>query len=138
MVTPTSWQVTKLSFQALNLVASIVEFVCHTHSMSLKSHLLQEVLRAVKVLNSQVVVAKGEALLVGDLPDAGVRPLTALQLPLLSLLQSIDLQVIWGAKSKLLSYIVVPGEKVVTYSLTLQILINPNTQPTIGQGQTYD
>ena len=106
--------------------------------MSLKTHLLQEVLGAVKVLNSQVVVAKGEALLVGDLPDAGVRPLTALQLPLLSLLQSIDLQVIWGAKSKLLSYIVVPGEKVVTYSLTLQILINPNTQPTIGQGQTYD
>ena len=79
--------------------------------MSLRSHLLQEVLGAVKVLNSQVVVAKGEALLVGDLPDAGIRPLTALQLPLLSLLQSVDLQVIWGAKSKLLSYVVIPGGK---------------------------
>ena len=79
--------------------------------MSLNIHLLQEVLGAVKVLNSQVVVAKGEALLVGDLPDAGVRPLTTLQLPLLSLLQSIDLQVIWGAKSKLLSYVVIPGGK---------------------------
>ena len=110
--------------------------------MSFNIHLLQEVLGAVKVLNSQVVVAKGEALLVGDLPDAGVGPLTTLQLPLLSLLQSIDLQVIRGTKSKLLSYIVVPGKKVVrndqTYSLTLQILISPKTQPTIGQGQTYD
>ena len=79
--------------------------------MSLNIHLLQEVLGAVKVLNSQVVVAKGEALLVGDLPDAGICPLTALQLPLLSLLQSVDLQVIWGAKSKLLSYVVIPGGK---------------------------
>ena len=98
---------------------------------------------AVKVLNSEVVVAKGEALLVGDLSDAGVAcTLTTLQLPLLSLLQSIDLQVIRGAKSKLLSYVVVPGMKVVksvqTYSFRLQVLINPNTQPTIGQGQTCD
>ena len=78
---------------------------------SLKIHLLQEVLCAVKVLNGQVIVAEGEALLVGDLPHAGVGPLPALQLPLLSLLQAIDLQVIRGSKSKLLSYIVVPGTK---------------------------
>ena len=42
------------------------------------THLLQEVLCAVQVLNSQVVEAKGEALLVGDLPDAGVCPLPSL------------------------------------------------------------
>ena len=63
---------------------------------------------AVKVLNSQVVEAKGEALLVGDLPDAGVGPLTTLQLPLLRLLQSIDLKVIGGSESELLPYVVVP------------------------------
>ena len=66
---------------------------------------------AVKVLDGQVVIAEGEALLAGDLPDAGVGPLPALQLPLLCFLQSIDLQVIRGSKSKLLSYIVVPGRK---------------------------
>ena len=66
---------------------------------------------AVKVFDGQVVIAEGEALLAGDLPDAGVGPLPALQLPLLCFLQSIDLQVIRGSKSKLLSYIVVPGRK---------------------------
>ena len=65
---------------------------------------------AVKVLNSQVVEAKGEALLVGDLPDAGVGPLTTLQLPLLRLLQSINLKVIGGSEPELLPYVVVPGE----------------------------
>ena len=67
-------------------------------------------LRAVKVLHSQVIVAKGEALLVGDLPDTGVGPLPTLQLPLLRLLQSINLKVIWGSKSELLPYVVVPGK----------------------------
>ena len=110
MVTPTSWQVTKLSFKTLNLVTGVVEFQL-VSTMSLKVHLLQEELGAVKVLNSQVVVAEGEALLVGDLPHAGVGALPALQLPLLSLLQAVDLQVIRGSKSKLLSYIVVPGKK---------------------------
>ena len=66
---------------------------------------------AVKVLDGQVVVAEGKALLAGDLPDAGVGPLPTLQLPLLSLLQSINLQVIGGSKSKLLSNIVVPRKK---------------------------
>ena len=65
---------------------------------------------AVKVLNSQVVVAKSEALLVGDLPDTVVCPLPTLQLPLLSLLQSINLQVIGGSESELLPYVIVPGK----------------------------
>ena len=65
---------------------------------------------AVKVLDGQVVIAEGEALLAGDLPDAGVGPLPALQLPLLRLLQSINLKVIWGSESELLPYVVVPGK----------------------------
>ena len=92
---------------------------------------------AVKVLNSQVVEAKGEALLVGDLPDAGVGPLTTLQLPLLRLLQSINLKVIGGSEPELLPYVVVPGEggAKLTY---LVFCIIPCTLPTTEHGQTCD
>ena len=79
---------------------------------------------AVKVLNSQVVVAKSEALLVGDLPDTVVCPLPTLQLPLLRLLQSINLQVIGGSKSKLLSNIVVPRKKSGSKSYTFTLISN--------------
>lgn len=92
VLTPSSWQIPKFSLQVLNL--------------------LQEMLGAVQVFHSQVVIAKGETLLVRNLSDAAVRALTTLKFSFLSFFKTIDLKVIGGAKPELLSDIIVPKDKV--------------------------
>ena len=81
VLTPSSWQVPKFSLQVLNLVEVPVfeeVFIMKLYVVSFGvppnvsyilwlNHLLQEMLGAVQVFHSQVVIAKGETLLVRNL-----------------------------------------------------------------------
>ena len=82
VLTPSSWQIAKFRLQVLDLVEVLMFLevynvaLCSFFWSSTKclihpglDHLLQEMLGAVQVFHSQVVIAKGETLLVRNLSN---------------------------------------------------------------------